>query len=370
MTDRSGMLAPRGPAREPAELVDDNALLTAMLDTEVALAEAQAELGVIPEAAAKAIRAAAVADHRPRGRGRGSARDGEPRGRVRRRQLTAAVRSRAAAEYVHRGSTSQDILDTAADAAVRGDPGPRRPRICWPAPRAWPDTSGRHRDTPMAGRTLTQHAVPVTFGLKAATWLHARARRRRAGAPGAARACRSRSAARPGRSPRTGVRPDRVRRRSTLRLTASVAEAARARRAGPALARNPHADRRRRIGAAGHHRRARQDRPPTSWCCPAPRSARSPRSSAPGRGASSAMPQKHNPVFATLVATAARQLPPIAVVLFGPWPWRTSGPRAAGTRSGSRCGNACASRPAPPPMPPPRRRRCGSHPKRWRRTCG
>jgi 3-carboxy-cis,cis-muconate cycloisomerase len=38
---------------------------------------------------------------------------------------------------------------------------------------------------------------------------------------------------------------------------------------------------------------------------------------APGRGASSAMPQKHNPVFATLVATAARQLPPIAVVLFG-----------------------------------------------------
>ena len=38
---------------------------------------------------------------------------------------------------------------------------------------------------------------------------------------------------------------------------------------------------------------------------------------APGRGASSAMPQKHNPVFSTLVATAARQLPPIALVLFG-----------------------------------------------------
>ncbi len=38
---------------------------------------------------------------------------------------------------------------------------------------------------------------------------------------------------------------------------------------------------------------------------------------APGRGASSAMPQKHNPVFSTLIATAARQLPPIALVLFG-----------------------------------------------------
>ena len=38
---------------------------------------------------------------------------------------------------------------------------------------------------------------------------------------------------------------------------------------------------------------------------------------APGRGASSAMPQKHNPVFSTLIATAARQMPPIALVLFG-----------------------------------------------------
>ena len=59
MTDY-GILAPAWAATGAADLVDDNALLTAMLATEVALAEAQAELGVIPPGAAKAIRDAAV----------------------------------------------------------------------------------------------------------------------------------------------------------------------------------------------------------------------------------------------------------------------------------------------------------------------
>ena len=55
-----GILAPAWAATGAADLVDDNALLTAMLATEVGLAEAQAELGVIPPGAAKAIRDAAV----------------------------------------------------------------------------------------------------------------------------------------------------------------------------------------------------------------------------------------------------------------------------------------------------------------------
>ena len=59
MTDY-GILAPAWAATGAAELVDDNALLTAMLATEVALAEAQAELGMIPAGAAMAIRAAAA----------------------------------------------------------------------------------------------------------------------------------------------------------------------------------------------------------------------------------------------------------------------------------------------------------------------
>ncbi|MEU1127435.1 3-carboxy-cis,cis-muconate cycloisomerase, partial [Streptomyces sp. NPDC005899] len=71
--------------------------------------------------------------------------------------------------YVHRGATSQDILDTAAMlvasrtlALILGDLGRTADAL--------ERLSARHRDTPMAGRTLTQHAVPTTFGLKAAGW--------------------------------------------------------------------------------------------------------------------------------------------------------------------------------------------------------
>ena len=53
----SELLAPAWAGTGAGELVDDRALLAAMLDTEAALAEAQAELGVLPETAAKAIRA-------------------------------------------------------------------------------------------------------------------------------------------------------------------------------------------------------------------------------------------------------------------------------------------------------------------------
>ena len=76
------------------------------------------------------------------------------------------------AAAVHRGLTSQDVLDTAlvllARDALRA--GARRPGRDRRPPRGPGPT---HRDTVMAGRTLTQHAVPTTFGLKAAQWLAA-----------------------------------------------------------------------------------------------------------------------------------------------------------------------------------------------------
>ncbi len=86
--------------------------------------------------------------------------------------LTALVAATApdAADYVHRGSTSQDILDTGAMlvaarslALLSAD----LRRIA----AALAHLAAEHRDTPMPGRTLTQHAVPTTFGLKAAGWL-------------------------------------------------------------------------------------------------------------------------------------------------------------------------------------------------------
>jgi 3-carboxy-cis,cis-muconate cycloisomerase len=71
---------------------------------------------------------------------------------------------------LHAGLTSQDVLDTAlvlclrdAVAAVSADLAAQISAVAVLA--------DEHRATPMAGRTLTQHAVPITFGLKAAGWL-------------------------------------------------------------------------------------------------------------------------------------------------------------------------------------------------------
>jgi 3-carboxy-cis,cis-muconate cycloisomerase len=84
--------------------------------------------------------------------------------------LVRLLRERAHTPWVHRGLTSQDVLDTALvlclrDAVVRVHADLRRQAV------ALAGLVREHRGTVMAGRTLTQHAVPITFGLKAATWL-------------------------------------------------------------------------------------------------------------------------------------------------------------------------------------------------------
>ncbi len=168
----AGLLAPVWAGTRVAGLVTDEAWLQAMLDVEVALARAQAELGVIPRSAVAAIEAAARAELLDLPALSVQARGAANPVVVLVQALTAEV-ARAdptAAEFVHRGGTSQDILDSAAmllatrvfnavaDDLVR----------CADALAA---LAGTHRSTPMAGRTLTQHAVPITFGLKAAGWL-------------------------------------------------------------------------------------------------------------------------------------------------------------------------------------------------------
>jgi len=77
----------------------------------------------------------------------------------------------AAARWLHGGLTSQDVLDTAIVLCLR-DTGERLRGEIAGQVRALAQLAGDHRATVMAGRTLTQHAVPITFGLKVTTWLH------------------------------------------------------------------------------------------------------------------------------------------------------------------------------------------------------
>lgn len=166
-------LATTGPL---ARLFSDESMVQAMLDFEAALARAEARTGLIPQAAAKAI--AAVATVGALGAGlatlaHDTLRAGTP-GIPLVKALTERVRAvdPAAAGFVHWGATSQDVADTAlilllkqAQAILQAD----LKRV----DEALRLLSERHRDTVMLGRTLLQPAPPVTFGLKAAGWLGA-----------------------------------------------------------------------------------------------------------------------------------------------------------------------------------------------------
>ncbi|WP_169946634.1 3-carboxy-cis,cis-muconate cycloisomerase [Microbispora sp. H11081] len=163
-----GLLSPVWAGTEVAEVTDDDAWLRAMLEAEVCLARAQARLGVVPGPAAAAIAEAARPDRFHATDLARRARDaGNPVVPLVEDLRTAAGE---AGSWVHHGATSQDILDTAsmlvaarAREVILGD----LDRVLAALARL----AARHRDTPMAGRTLGQQAVPVTFGLKAAGWL-------------------------------------------------------------------------------------------------------------------------------------------------------------------------------------------------------
>lgn len=76
-----------------------------------------------------------------------------------------------AARWVHRGLTSQDIMDTALMLTARDAVDVVRSELAAQIHRV-SALAERYRDAPMAARTLTRAAVPTTFGMKAATWLH------------------------------------------------------------------------------------------------------------------------------------------------------------------------------------------------------
>ncbi|MDW4910083.1 adenylosuccinate lyase family protein [Streptomyces sp. ADMS] len=167
----SGLLSPVRAGVPVEGAVCDLAWLQAMLDAEAALARAQAALGTVPTWAAEAITEAADARRfDPRALALASRETANPVvGLVQELGRLVAETAPDAAEYVHRGSTSQDILDTGAMLVARRALRLIRADLDRTA-EALARLAERHRDTPMAGRTLALHAVPITFGLKAAGW--------------------------------------------------------------------------------------------------------------------------------------------------------------------------------------------------------
>ncbi len=146
------------------------------LDIEAALARAQARLGIIPQDASDEIcRHCSVKEYDFAKLKAQTERIGYPVLPVV-QQLVALCRD-GLGEWCHWGATTQDITDTATILQIREALDLVEADIVGIAD-ALASLAKRYRDTPMAGRSNLQQAVPITFGYKCATWLAAFERHR------------------------------------------------------------------------------------------------------------------------------------------------------------------------------------------------
>ncbi len=150
------------------QLFSEESLVAAWLELERALADAQAELGVIPPEAAGEITAAAVPEH-------------VDLAALREQTLVVGYpilplldqivqRSPAAGRFLHRGATTQDVMDTGL-ALVGSRALDHIESVVRTLGDRLTTLAQEHRRTVMAGRTHAQPAVPITFGGKVAVWL-------------------------------------------------------------------------------------------------------------------------------------------------------------------------------------------------------
>jgi 3-carboxy-cis,cis-muconate cycloisomerase len=153
---------------EMRAVFDEDALLRRYVEVEVALARAEAAVGVVPKEAAERIAAEARIELLDR---RKLAEEtlvvGYPILPLV-HQLSPALGE--AGRYLHWGATTQDIMDTATVLQIRAA-FVLIERDLDAVRAALARLARRYRDTPMAGRTHLQQALPVTFGYKAAVWL-------------------------------------------------------------------------------------------------------------------------------------------------------------------------------------------------------
>jgi len=150
------------------EVFSDTSLIGRYVEVEIALAKAEAKCGVIPADAAAAIAKRADASALDFDRLREETDNvGYP---ILPLVHQIATQCGEAGRYVHWGATTQDIMDTAVVLQLRegfrlieDDIAALRGTLA--------DLSRRYRDTPMAGRTHLQQALPITFGYKTSIWL-------------------------------------------------------------------------------------------------------------------------------------------------------------------------------------------------------
>ncbi|MGH3634092.1 MAG: lyase family protein [Mycobacterium sp.] len=151
------------------DVMTDAALLQAMLRIEHAWLQTLGASGLISADAANCDLTQLVTDSDRNALAGGADAGGNPI-----IELVALLRVRAPGPtrpWIHRGLTSQDVLDSAlmltlrdAVAQVRGELARQLTRLS--------DLTAEHRSTRMVARTLTQHAIPTMFGVKTAGWLH------------------------------------------------------------------------------------------------------------------------------------------------------------------------------------------------------
>ncbi|WP_406841040.1 3-carboxy-cis,cis-muconate cycloisomerase [Streptomyces sp. AHU1] len=313
----TGLLSPVRAGTPVEAAVADAAWVQAMLDAEAALARAQARCGTVPPAAAAAITAAARApDFDTRKLALASRETANPVvGLVAALTARVAARSPEAAEYVHRGSTSQDVFDTGAMLVAT-----RALKLIVADLGAVADAlaglAADHRDTAMAGRTLALHAVPTTFGLKAAGWrqlvLESIERLEPLAEGGLPVSLGGAAGTLAGYLQHAGDDADPA--AVLAELVAAFADETGL--AAPVLPwhalRTPVAD----LGAALAHTAGALGKIAADVLVLARTEiGEVAEPAAAGRGASSAMPHKRNPVLSTLIRSAALQVPALAAVL-------------------------------------------------------
>ena len=167
----SPLLAPMLSSAAMRAVCDDRAVLQFMLDFEAALARAESAVGIVPSGAAEAIAKACNADAFDiAGLAEAATRSGNLAIPLVKALTSEVAKSdKDAARFVHWGATSQDVIDTATMLGLRAGIDALLSDI-GRAVTGFARLARQHRNTAVVARTWLQHALPMPFGLKLAEY--------------------------------------------------------------------------------------------------------------------------------------------------------------------------------------------------------